>query len=115
MVVHLPKSKPHLPRPSKGAESASLKEEQDIAMIMMVSLANQWLSPFFQDSADFGLNSYTEENTFYQDMGFGCPFLIDMVLSASDDELDKCKLDIAEWFSTHQRQRKVHKGLSLSG
>jgi len=92
-----------------------LREEQDIAMIMMVSLANQWLSAFFDQSADFGLNSYTEENQFYQDMGFGCPFLIDMVLTASEDEHERCKLDIAQWFSTHQRQRKIHKDVSISG
>jgi hypothetical protein len=35
---------------------------------LQVSLANQWLSAFFDQSADFGLNSYTEENQFYQDM-----------------------------------------------
>jgi hypothetical protein len=43
---------------------------------MRVSLVNQWLASFFEESADFGLNSYTKEGKFYQDMGFGCPFLI---------------------------------------
>ena len=47
-----------------------------VSQIMTVSLVNQWLSPFFTDSAAYGLNSYTEEVSFYQDMGFGCPFLI---------------------------------------
>jgi len=47
-----------------------------ISQIMTVSLVNQWLSPFFTESALYGLNSYTEEVAFYQDMGFGCPFLI---------------------------------------
>jgi hypothetical protein len=47
-----------------------------VSQIMTVSLVNQWLSPFFTDSASYGLNSYTEEVAFYQDMGFGCPFLI---------------------------------------
>ena len=44
--------------------------------VMVVSLVNQWLTPFFEDSAEYGLNAYSEEIQFYQDMGFNCPFLL---------------------------------------
>jgi len=62
--------------PSVVAPDNSALTFFSLAQIMKVSLANQWLSKFFDPSADYGLNSYTKENKFYQDMGFGCPFLI---------------------------------------
>mmetsp|Transcript_79086 Transcript_79086/g.115867 ORF Transcript_79086/g.115867 Transcript_79086/m.115867 type:complete len:147 (+) Transcript_79086:2-442(+) len=92
-----------------GSWLQSLLKEKDLAMIMVVSLVNQWLSPFFTESAEFGLNAYTEECKFYQDMGFGCPFLLDMLLSATDEQQAKCKVDIKQWFffSTRRNKRRT--------
>jgi len=47
-------------------------------------------------------------------MGFGCPFLIDMLLSATNAEQAKCQVNITEWFVSNQAQRKAHRGIVLS-
>jgi hypothetical protein len=38
-----------------------------------------------------------------------------MLLSATDEEQAKCQVDINEWFTSTQAQRKEHKGITLSG
>ena len=43
-----------------------MKAEKNIEMLILLSLLNQWLSPFLSETSDLGVNSYCEEVKYYR-------------------------------------------------
>jgi len=43
-----------------------MSDEKNIEMIILLSLLNQWLSPFLSEASDYGVNSYSAEVEYFR-------------------------------------------------
>ena len=43
-----------------------MSDEKNIENIILLSLLNQWLSPFLSESSDYGVNSYSAEVEYFR-------------------------------------------------
>jgi hypothetical protein len=62
--------------------------EQNVEMVLLLSLLNQWISPYLSDNSEYGLNSYSDESTYFKEVAQGSPYIIDFILDSPDDFRD---------------------------
>jgi serine/threonine protein kinase len=62
-------------------------KQQNIEMMILLSLLNQWLSPFLLDHSEAGVHSYAEEVIYFADLARGTPEIIDFLLDCNEDQV----------------------------
>ena len=79
--------------------------EQNIEMILLLSLLNQWISPYLSDNSEYGLNSYSDESTYFKEVALGSPYMIDFILDSPDDFRDMKLTAVTDVVTTLYKSR----------
>lgn len=88
---------------------------QNIEMVLLLSLLNQWVSPYLSDSSDYGLNSYGEKCKYYRDMAQGTPYIIDFILDSPTNFADMDLQGVTDVVTALYKSRiKANSDVSLS-
>ena len=87
-------------------------KDQNIEMILLLSLLNFWVSPFLSDTSSYGLNSYSDESSYFRDMANGTPYIIDFILDSPIDLKIAGVTDVLS--SLYQLRLKTQEDFSLS-